>query len=231
MTNNKKFYEKTWFIILMLIIIPPVGIWLVIKKTKLSKLAKIIITIIFGIWTILEFAMLSSSPQTTNVSPVQAKPVAQAIQADNKATIPAIDNKEVHTDSKPADTSKPVQPQAKVAAPSETTKPQVSSDTTNKPAATKSEHTASTQSEQATNTQNNSNNNDNSSSYNTGVIKTLGTGRHHARLHSSPSAHSSGYDLDGGTVVTILGETNGYYHVRLQDGSTGYVYEHYVSCN
>ncbi|WP_066869765.1 SH3 domain-containing protein [Clostridium mediterraneense] len=228
MTSDKKFYEKTWFIILMLIIIPPVGIWLVIKKTKLSKLAKIIITIIFGIWTILEFAALSSSPQTTNVSPVQAKPVAQAIQADNKA---AIDNKEIHTDSKPADTSKAVEPKAKPATPSETAKSQVSSDTTNKPAATKSEHTASTQSEQTTNTQNNSNNNDNSSNYQTGVIKTLGTGRYHAVLHSSPSSQSSGYDLDGGTAVTILGQSNNYYYVRLQDGSTGYVYEHYVSCN
>lgn len=231
MASNKKFYEKTWFIILMLIIIPPVGIWLVIKKTKLSKLAKIIITIIFGIWTIPEFAALSSSPQTTNVSPIQVKPGAQAIQSNNKAATPATNNKEVHTDSKPADASKAVETKTKAATPSETAKAQVSSDITNKPAVTKSEHTTSTQSKQATSTQNNSNNNDNSSNYQTGVIKTLGTGRYHAVLHSSPSSQSSGYDLDGGTVVTILGQSNNYYHVQLQDGSTGYVYEHYISCN
>lgn len=247
--SDKKFYEKRWFIILMLIFVAPVGIWLVIKKTKLSRFLKIIITIFFAWWTLVDFAfyqnMIFGAPPATSVNSVQAKPVVQTKKVDDKATKPnqatkaVADNKEVHTEPKPVTPVKPVEHPVKPAAVepkaapvAATPKPVV----TSHPVEPKPQPVVSTQSQQASssavNTQNNnSSNNDNSSSYNTGVIKTLGTGRHHARLHTSPSAHSSGYDLEGGTVVTILGETNGYYHVRLQDGSTGYVYEHYVSYN
>ena len=245
--TNKKFYEKRWFIILMLLFIAPVGIWLVIKRTNLHKVIKIIITIVFSFWTligVLWYNFLFFGPPVTSVNSVQAKPVAKVKKVDDKTTKddkavkPAVDNKAVHIETKPVAPAKPVENQVKPAVAEPKAKPEVAAPkpvAISHPVESKPQPVASVQNKQATpavvNTQNNSSNNDNSSNYQTGVIKTLGTGRYHARLHSSPSVHSSGYDLDGGTVVNILGETNGYYHVQLQDGSTGYVYEHYVSCN
>lgn len=61
-----------------------------------------------------------------------------------------------------------------------------------------------------------------------GVVKKLGNGHDHAKLHSSPSSSSSGYDLGAGTPVQILGETNEYYYVDLSNGNTGYIYAPYV---
>lgn len=64
-----------------------------------------------------------------------------------------------------------------------------------------------------------------------GVVKTLGTGYDHAKLHSGPSSSSSGYDLTPGTQVQILGESNEYYHVELSNGTTGYIYAPFVARN
>ncbi|MFR5266676.1 SH3 domain-containing protein [Clostridium sp.] len=61
-----------------------------------------------------------------------------------------------------------------------------------------------------------------------GIVKKLGTGYYHAKLHSAPSSSSSGYDLTPGTQVQILGETNEFYHVKLTDGEVGYIYAPYV---
>ncbi|MFR5265203.1 hypothetical protein [Clostridium sp.] len=61
-----------------------------------------------------------------------------------------------------------------------------------------------------------------------GVVKKLGNGYDHAKLHSSPSSSSSGFDLGVGTPVQILGEINEYYHVDLSNGNSGYIYAPYV---
>ncbi len=71
--------------------------------------------------------------------------------------------------------------------------------------------------------------NDNSQTFSgNGIVKKLGTGYYHAKLHSAPSSSSSGYDLTPGTQVQILGETNEFYHVKLTDGEVGYIYAPYV---
>ena len=64
-----------------------------------------------------------------------------------------------------------------------------------------------------------------------GIIKKLGTGYDHAKLHSAPSSSSSGYDLSPGTPVKILGKSQGFYHVELPNGTTGYVYAPFVANN
>lgn len=73
----------------------------------------------------------------------------------------------------------------------------------------------------------NTNNNSNTIEGN-GIVKKLGTGYYHAKLHSAPSSSSSGYDLTPGTQVQILGEVNEFYHVRLTNGDLGYIYAPYV---
>ena len=45
---GKKFYEKTWFIILMLFLLAPVGIFLLFKYTTWNKTVKIILSVVFG---------------------------------------------------------------------------------------------------------------------------------------------------------------------------------------
>lgn len=52
MNNDEKFYNKVWFMWVMLIVFAPVGIYL-LWRSKYSKLAKIIITSVFGLFFIL----------------------------------------------------------------------------------------------------------------------------------------------------------------------------------
>ncbi len=50
MTN--KFYEKTWFIVLMAFIFPPAAIILMwIKKGKLENIIKLLLTAVLGVWS------------------------------------------------------------------------------------------------------------------------------------------------------------------------------------
>ncbi|WP_196595203.1 DUF4352 domain-containing protein [Pectinatus frisingensis] len=46
---EKKFYQRSWFVILMLIVFFPVGLYLMWKDTTWSKKAKVIISIIFAL--------------------------------------------------------------------------------------------------------------------------------------------------------------------------------------
>lgn len=54
--EKKKFYEKMWFIVLMLIFVCPVGVFLLWKTKKLNKIVNIIITVIAIPYTL--FGML-----------------------------------------------------------------------------------------------------------------------------------------------------------------------------
>lgn len=47
--TEKKFYQRDWFIVLMLIVFFPVGIFLMWKYTSWKKVAKIIVTVIFSL--------------------------------------------------------------------------------------------------------------------------------------------------------------------------------------
>ena len=44
-----KFYEKTWFTVLMLLLFFPVGLFLMWKYQKFNKGARIIISVFFGL--------------------------------------------------------------------------------------------------------------------------------------------------------------------------------------
>ena len=53
---QKKFYQKTWFIVLLLILFWPVGLFLMWKYADWSKIAKIVVTVIIGLLTVIGFA-------------------------------------------------------------------------------------------------------------------------------------------------------------------------------
>ena len=63
---KEKFYKKTWFIILMLIIFFPVGLFLMWKFSKWNKVAKIIITIIIGLLFIIGLIPTDNTEDTIN---------------------------------------------------------------------------------------------------------------------------------------------------------------------
>ena len=46
MTNNKKFYQQTWFVVIMLALFAPIGLYLMWSKTDWPKYAKIIATVL-----------------------------------------------------------------------------------------------------------------------------------------------------------------------------------------
>lgn len=48
-TPTKKFYQKTWFIVLMLIFVFPVGIFLLWKYKKFNSIGRIIISVLFSL--------------------------------------------------------------------------------------------------------------------------------------------------------------------------------------
>lgn len=64
-SKKDPFFKKTWFLVLLLIILPPVGIILMwtTKKTWAKKV-KITLTVIFLIWTIITFAIGNSGTST-----------------------------------------------------------------------------------------------------------------------------------------------------------------------
>lgn len=277
MNQEKKFYEKSWFIILMLIFIAPIGIILIDFKTKLPKVAKIIISIVFSIWTLLGLCFYygvfttpsqqSNTPSKVVVSANKNNNIKVTPQPTNDNTKATGDSTKVDTDknkvaskpkptqsapvsspkvqqSQPADTNvaKPQQVQAV-----QTTKPQAVTAVAKQPVQQVKEtpvnnvqnNTQETSNNNNTTNNNNSNNNvtnnnQNASNNNTssftanGIVKKLGTGYYHARLHSGPSSSSSGYDLSAGTPVLILGESNEFYNVQLSNGATGYIYAPYV---
>lgn len=66
-----KFYQKTWFIILMLIFVWPVGLFLMWKYTTWNKILKGIITV-FLVW--LAYGMITAKPQPQEAAkPAPAK--------------------------------------------------------------------------------------------------------------------------------------------------------------
>lgn len=85
-------YERVWFVLLFLVLIPPVGLvflWLSYKFTAKSRL---ILTIIFGIWTLLWFVGLMS-PKTQPQQTTTEQTVQQISPEDKAAADSAAANK------------------------------------------------------------------------------------------------------------------------------------------
>ena len=225
MTQEKRFYEKMWFIILMLIFLPPIGVGLLIKRTNPSKGIRIFIRIIFIIWTILMCMIYYSTylAFNKNTSP-QNKPIAKVSNDSHTTKIKKTDVSPIEQD-----TTNNQSEQKQTNTSVKNTVSTSSNQTKNQ--------TETNQDKQQTNTnqaqnQNNNNNNGGESTFNpNGTVKQLGNGYDHAKLHSSASSSSSGYDLSPGTQVQILGESNEFYYVELQNGSTGYIYAPFVARN
>lgn len=57
------FYKRGWFMWLMLFILPPIGIILMFLFSNYSKKAKIVLTIIFGLFTIIRFTSNTDNKQ------------------------------------------------------------------------------------------------------------------------------------------------------------------------
>ena len=66
---KEKFYKKTWFTVLMLLVLPPIGLILMwINNKNWNKIIKIIITVILGLWTVLMVAVMAT-PTDTETTP------------------------------------------------------------------------------------------------------------------------------------------------------------------
>lgn len=65
--SKKPFYKRMWFIILMLFIFAPVGIFLLWRYTKAHKFIKVVVSLIAFLWFIFWVAVFNTD--TTDVSP------------------------------------------------------------------------------------------------------------------------------------------------------------------
>lgn len=75
-----KWYEKTWFTWLTLIIFPPLGIFLLWKYRDYTPKTKKILTVVFAIWLV--FSVVNSNDNKQN-SPQEA-PATQTVQQEEK---------------------------------------------------------------------------------------------------------------------------------------------------
>lgn len=63
--ENKQIYEKTWFIILLLIFFFPVGLFLMWKYSQWNKAVKIIVTILVGLMVV--FTVVSDNSENNDI--------------------------------------------------------------------------------------------------------------------------------------------------------------------
>ncbi|MDD3186762.1 MAG: Ltp family lipoprotein [Anaerostipes sp.] len=82
--EKEKFYTKTWFVILMIIFIFPVGLFLMWKYNKFSKTARIIISAIFAI-SFIGNVMFGGSDETTNSSKTTTEATTEKATAKTTA--------------------------------------------------------------------------------------------------------------------------------------------------
>ncbi len=70
--NNKKppFYKRLWFMWIMLFILPPVGIALMWLFSNLGKKTKIVLSIVFGLFTLIRFSSNSNNQNLQASKPV-----------------------------------------------------------------------------------------------------------------------------------------------------------------
>lgn len=96
--QSKKFYQKTWFIWLMLIFFFPVGVFLLWKFSTYSKKARIIISVIFAFLFI--FQLTNHSDKSPSTSPATSQQ-----QAASSANV-----NETPKENKPAEVQQEQQP-------------------------------------------------------------------------------------------------------------------------
>lgn len=89
-----KFYQKTWFIILMLIFVWPVGLFLMWKYTAWNKILKGVITV-FLVW--LAYGMITAKPQPKQeaVAPAKTEQPAKLPEKKEEKQAKAPSDKEI----------------------------------------------------------------------------------------------------------------------------------------
>ena len=70
--EKKRFFEKAWFIILMLVFVPPLGLVLIWAcKKSWNKIVKILLSALFGFWTLIWGVMLFAPADKQTASEVE----------------------------------------------------------------------------------------------------------------------------------------------------------------
>lgn len=82
--EKKKFYEKTWFFVVMCIFIPPVAIALMWIQKKGSNVARIVGSVVLGLYTIAIIANMVNPQTTTNNTPQPSNSVSQVQSQEEK---------------------------------------------------------------------------------------------------------------------------------------------------
>lgn len=101
-TGNKKIYQKTWFIIVILIIFWPVGLFLMWKYASWNKIAKIIITVLIGLMVIYSFTGCSdndSESANESTATVQEDTTTETAVKDTKTYQYGFKNNTIKTDN------------------------------------------------------------------------------------------------------------------------------------
>ncbi|KAI4446176.1 hypothetical protein C823_000694 [Eubacterium plexicaudatum ASF492] len=81
---NKKFYERTWFVVMCCIIFPPAGIFLIWKNKKPDrKSARIFISAILCLWT-LAIAMVGSDEENLSSESREQQEETTKTKAENE---------------------------------------------------------------------------------------------------------------------------------------------------
>lgn len=84
--EKKKFYQRGWFLWLMLICLPPIGIILLwVCHKKMNKVIKIILTIIFVYW-IYVLTYVGKSSETEHNEIVSEEKIEQEIESDTETS-------------------------------------------------------------------------------------------------------------------------------------------------
>lgn len=85
-----KIYQRTWFIILMLIALPPIGIVLMWTGKKFNKIIRIILTVFFGFVTLFDILLFTiDSDETTSIPETTNNTSVSTTESTSDNTTPA----------------------------------------------------------------------------------------------------------------------------------------------
>ena len=93
-----KFYEKTWFIVLMALIVPPVALVLVLfKKKSMNKILKIAITVVLAFGSLLWIVALFVPADSVDADTTTTQAVTETTNKEIVTTVKETTNKKVTT--------------------------------------------------------------------------------------------------------------------------------------